>query len=264
MSKHIIYCWTGTGNSFADAKTIAAALGGAELRPMGGEIPRDAETIGFIYPTYYWTAPAPVMNFIRGADLPKGAYYYAVATCAAIAVNAVADLDALLREKGVFLSYYAKNRHVGNYITVYPRFPSPTKRVPAAAERAKVIARDVAARKVLPPARRSVPGAVQHGFHAATSFGDFGAAYDKGFHLSDACISCGLCAKVCPAENIVMEKGKPVFRHHCEHCMACIQFCPKEAINYKNTTQKRQRYHNPAVSAGEVAELLKIGRGLGL
>lgn len=256
MAKHIIYCWSGTGNSLADAKTIAATLGDAGLRPMGGEIPQEAETIGFVYPTYYWTAPAPVMDFVRSAKLPRGAYYYAVTTCAEVGVNAVAGLDALLRERGAALSYYAKNRHVGNYITVYPRFPNPAKRVPAAAERAVAIAADIAARKVLPPPKRSVPSTIQRGFHAATSFGDYGAAYDKGFHLSDTCMSCGLCAKVCPADNIVLEEGKPVFRHHCEHCMACIQFCPKKAINYKNATQKRQRYHNPAVTAADITELL--------
>lgn len=256
MPKHIIYCWTGTGNSLATAKAIAAALDGAEIRPMRGEIPGDAETVGFVYPTYYWTAPASVMAFVRGAELPKGAYYYAVTTCAEVGVNAVADLDALLREKGTALSYHAKIRCVGNYITVYPRFPNPTKRVPAAAERTKSVAADIAARKVLAQPKRSVPPAVQHGFHAATSFGDFGLAYDKGYHVSDACVSCGLCERVCPVDNIVMKDGKPTFLHQCEHCMACIQFCPKEAINYKNATQKRQRYHNPNVSANEVAELL--------
>lgn len=256
MTDHIIYCWTGTGNSLADAKTIAAALGGESIRPMWGAVPQDAKTIGFVFPTYYWTAPAPVMDFIRGAELPKGAYYYAIATCGAIGINALADLNAALREKGVALSYHAKHRHVANYITVYPAFPDPAKRVPAAAERMKALAADIVGRKVLPPPRRSVPHALQRGFHAATSWGDYGLGYDKEFHVSDGCTSCELCARVCPVDNIVMEAGKPVFRHHCEHCMACIQFCPKEAINYKNVTQKRKRYHNPAISAGELAALL--------
>ncbi|MCL2433823.1 MAG: EFR1 family ferrodoxin [Clostridia bacterium] len=62
-----------------------------------------------------------------------------------------------------------------------------------------------------------------------------------------------MCTGVCPARNIDMQDSKPKFRHECEHCLACIHWCPNRAINYKKATQKRRRYHHPDVNANEIA-----------
>lgn len=34
--------------------------------------------------------------------------------------------------------------------------------------------------------------------------------------------------------------------------MACLQWCPKQAIQYKQLTLNRTRYHNPFVTASEL------------
>lgn len=44
------------------------------------------------------------------------------------------------------------------------------------------------------------------------------------------CTSCGLCASLCPVQNITLKKGKVVFLHHCETCMNCAFRCPQNAI----------------------------------
>lgn len=36
--------------------------------------------------------------------------------------------------------------------------------------------------------------------------------------------------------------------------MSCIVFCPKSAINYKDKTQNRTKYHNPNVTAKEMSK----------
>jgi ferredoxin len=70
---------------------------------------------------------------------------------------------------------------------------------------------------------------------------------DSGYHVNNDCISCGICRNVCPAKNITLVNGTPVFHHQCESCMACIQHCPKRAINYKNKTENRGRYAHPHI-----------------
>ena len=61
---------------------------------------------------------------------------------------------------------------------------------------------------------------------------------DKQFRVDDKCNQCGICGKVCPSENITMQEGKPVWNHHCEQCFACLQWCPKKAIQYGKRTVK--------------------------
>ena len=63
------------------------------------------------------------------------------------------------------------------------------------------------------------------------------------FRATDVCIGCGKCVELCPLNNIRLENGKPVWGKHCTHCMACICYCPKEAIEYGKKSKGKPRYH---------------------
>ena len=65
---------------------------------------------------------------------------------------------------------------------------------------------------------------------------------DEKFTVDETCIGCGLCARVCPLGNITMEGRKPRWNGNCTHCTACINRCPKAAIQYGRGTRKRGRY----------------------
>lgn len=47
--------------------------------------------------------------------------------------------------------------------------------------------------------------------------------------------------------NIRLENGKPVWGKNCTHCMACICYCPKEAIEYGEKSKGKPRYHFEAL-----------------
>ena len=51
------------------------------------------------------------------------------------------------------------------------------------------------------------------------------------YSVNDDCIRCGICAKVCPANNITVTKEGVLFSDHCEVCYACLHNCPKTAIH---------------------------------
>ena len=63
------------------------------------------------------------------------------------------------------------------------------------------------------------------------------------FQTDDTCIGCGQCVKNCPKNNIVLENGKPIWGNQCTHCMACICYCPTEAIEYGKKSIGKPRYH---------------------
>lgn len=53
---------------------------------------------------------------------------------------------------------------------------------------------------------------------------------------TDLCIRCGKCARVCPANVLIQEKGQePIVVRKAEHCISCahcVDVCPKEAIQH--------------------------------
>lgn len=63
------------------------------------------------------------------------------------------------------------------------------------------------------------------------------------------CISCGICARICPMDNIVMEDF-PEFRGQCTECMRCYNFCPVSAITYWKIHPKpgQKKYIGPVPS----------------
>ena len=56
----------------------------------------------------------------------------------------------------------------------------------------------------------------------------------KGYWITDACISCGKCVRICPQKAI--EKGSPSIIHqeHCLHCGNCFENCPVSAIKHRS------------------------------
>jgi Pyruvate/2-oxoacid:ferredoxin oxidoreductase delta subunit len=46
------------------------------------------------------------------------------------------------------------------------------------------------------------------------------------------CIKCGICANLCPMENIEI-KDLPQFKDKCIFCLRCVSYCPQQALSNK-------------------------------
>jgi ferredoxin len=257
--KTIIYYFTGTGNSLAAAKAISSATGDCTLVPIAslagtGRIVPQAERVGIISPVYFAGLPVMVAAFAENLDLSRTKYVFSVVTFGGSgASSALRQLDAILRNRhGRGLDAGFMVRMPGNYILMYSS-PAGTKRekmIAMADEQLAEIAGSVGRceKRVLPS---SFLANLVHTL-AYPRFASHVHEDDRKFSVNEKCTSCGTCAAICPAANIELVGGKPVWKHRCELCCGCIHLCPEGAIQAGKGTERRGRYRNPAVTVAEL------------
>lgn len=70
--------------------------------------------------------------------------------------------------------------------------------------------------------------------------------YTKNLYVENTCIGCGLCAKKCPVHAIKMKDKHPVWvKEKCTMCLGCLHRCPKFAIQYGKKTKLHGQYQHP-------------------
>ena len=245
----MILYFTGTGNSRYIAHRIADALGD-ELLSMNDRIkagdtsPIEVnERLIIVTPTYAWRIPRIVRDWLTKTEFPGAKRAWFVMNCGSEIGNAAKYNRTLCREKQLSYMGTAQIIMPENYIAMFdaPRAEEARQIVDRAESDIDRAATAIAENQAFPPPRdnlydRFMSGPVNPIFYAF-------CVKAKAFTVSDACIGCGKCAALCPTNNITIQNGKPVWGGDCTHCMACICYCPAEAIEYGKKSLGKPRYH---------------------
>lgn len=72
----------------------------------------------------------------------------------------------------------------------------------------------------------------------------------QGYIVTDDCIRCGICASVCPADNITVTDAVH-FSNRCEVCYACLHNCPHHAIHLQGEASPA-RFRNEHISLNDI------------
>jgi ferredoxin len=251
-----IYYFSATGNSLSIALQIAKGLGNCAIQSMAAEPPDEPvggadNPIGFVFPVFYNGLPRLTKRFVEKLDILPETYSFAVANSGGTRANSLGMLEDILTEKGILLSYADEVKMPGNYIVGHqvPSSEKIRKILEAAADKVDIAARAIADGERKPVIRKAeLWSKITNRSYLYKNINE----WDEAFLTTGKCTGCGLCAEVCPVCNIKMEDRRPVWRHDCERCLACIHWCPCEAIEYGKKTAGRRRYHNPNIKIEDI------------
>lgn len=246
---------SGTGNSYratvwmkeaAQEKGIGSALeqitGHREKKVANKEL---GNLLGFVYPTYGFTAPWLVLWHTMLLPWGKGMHAFVVATKGALMIDSApfrgfegsaAYLIALiLLLKGYRIRGVMGLDMPANMINVHSGLTEVDSRIIIDQAREKVyffINRILDRRKVF----EGIPDLLLGLALLPLSFLYMVCVrffLAKLFFASDHCTGCGLCSKSCPKKAIKMvgrKKLRPYWKLTCEGCMRCMGYCPNRAI----------------------------------
>lgn len=235
----MIFYFSGTGNSRWVAEQIAALTGDNAQDIVALRQPpslQDVGQVGLVFPIYAWGPPEPMVSFVKA--LPKTeAFCFGVCTCGSEAGHAMRKLARLYPLQSCYSLVLPNNYIIG------AEADSETviqQKLNTARSEIEVLSREILQRK---PVFRVKEGSAAGLKSSLVNFGfNRFARSTKPFHADSSCDGCGLCAHRCPAATISLREGRPVWGTACYQCLRCLNECPRQAIQYGDSTQGKTRY----------------------
>ena len=249
----MILYFSGTGNSKYVAQRMAEALNQSllsmndRIRSHDTSPVETDERLVIVTPTYAWRIPRVVSEWLGKTELTGAERIWFVMDCGSEIGNAAKYNRQLAAQKHLHYMGTAQVVMPENYIAM---FHAPQKeQAKSIVEQAEPVLQKVLAQlragQEFPPPRETLYDRLMSGPVNPVFYRFFVKA--DAFRATDACIGCGKCVELCPLNNIRLENGKPVWGKNCTHCMACICYCPKEAIEYGEKSKGKPRYHFEAL-----------------
>ncbi len=254
-----IYYFTGTGNSLKVARDLSKHLDDCELTSIAKvwqneNIVSTSKKVGIVFPLYYYGLPKIISDFLNKTNFDKTDYIFTVITMGGEWEGvSLKQLEKILRAKSKTLNAGFLVSMPNNFIFDMDVSPKDQEKELLEKSRnqianiAESIKKNVLNMEIdIDQKRGRSIEKLNATFHKEVN------ESDKNFLVSEICNNCGICEKVCPVNNIILVEGKPQWQHKCQQCLACINFCPEEAIEYGKKTLGRGRYHHPDITVKDL------------
>ena len=245
----MIFFFSGTGNSRYLAGRIAEALAdeavdlNAKIKARDDSAVQTGRDVIVVTPTYAWRIPRVVSDWLSRVELVGAERIWFVMDCGGEIGNAGDYNHRLAEKKHLRDMGTAQIVMPENYIAMFnaPQVERAREIVEKAEPELLNAIACIRAGQSFPAPRKNFYDRLMSGPINPIFYRFFVKA--NAFRAKDTCVGCGLCVRECPMNNIVLRNGKPQWGRECTHCMACICYCPKEAIEYGEKSIGKPRYH---------------------
>ncbi|MBQ0064631.1 MAG: EFR1 family ferrodoxin [Firmicutes bacterium] len=252
----MIFYFTATGNSLYVAKQLDT-----DRYSIAQEIHKEnreykAEKIGIVCPLFEFEMPNIVKEFIKGSTF-ETEYFYIIVTYGmhdgGVAKRSKEFMDSL----GKKVDYINTIKMHDNAIIVFDMDEQRTL------EEGKKVDEHIALlKKDIEEGKEEIQFARKEELEFQAEYRKMiektGPAYSFPLYkVTDACVGCGTCTKVCPGGCIQIKDKKVIYDYtNCVNCMACAQACPTMAIQFATIKEPnpKARYRNVHISLKEIID----------
>lgn len=249
----MVFYFTATGNSLYAAKqfdeepvSIAQAI--HDEQPV-----YQAEKIGIVCPVFGHEVPALVREFLERSVF-QTSYFYMILTYGNRHGGAAELAKNLLEKMGIHAAYINVLLMVDNFLPAFDMNEQIRidKKVD---EHIWKIQEDIRnGRRYIAPVTEKDRAAHQE--YLARSAKTPKDTFANLYWITENCIGCEICARICPRNCFTVEHQKSTWHPEgCITCMACIHACPMMAIQM-NLSEKnpKARYRNEHISICEIVD----------
>lgn len=251
----MIFYFTGTGNSLYAAKQLDSELYSIPQTLRRKEFSHTAEKIGIVCPIYGHEMPRMVKDFLTKAAFDTD-YFYIVLTYGNGHGGAAELAEQFCRSVGKKADYINTLLMADNFLPAFDMEEQmeTDKGTDGLLARIKT---DIETRVSGVQKASDSDRAIHSGYLARVNNAPETVWAD--YIITEKCIGCGICTRICPAGCIHLENQHAVnTKEGCQACFACIHACPQTAIRFGDIPLKEPnpnaRYRNPGVTLTELVQ----------
>lgn len=250
----MIFYFTGTGNSLYVAKELDENIISIPQIIKKEKLEFSADSIGIVCPVYGHEMPGMVKEFIRRASLETD-YLFVVLTYGAHHGGAAEIANRFILNAGKKADYITTIEMVDNFLPIFDMQEQTAMDKHVEKHLTKIRADLQAKRKGIQ--KTSLAEKTVHKMYTQMVKNAPETVW-AAFQVTDECIGCGICTRVCPAGCIHLENQYAIHDPKgCQACYACVHACPKMAVQFTLPQPEKNpaaRYRNEHVTLCELVK----------
>ena len=247
----MVFYFTATGNSLYVAKQLDDAPISIPQVVHGDNLTFQDETIGVVCPVFGHEAPPMVKEFLKKSTFWTD-YFYMILTYGNRHGGAAELAQDMCEQCDIQPAYINTVLMVDNFLPAFD-MAEQVKLDKKVEHQINAIQSDIVGRRhYIQPATETDRAA--HQAFLAYSATPPEERWKNIYQVTDACIGCGICSKVCPAGCWTVQSGRAEYHSDgCQCCMACIHACPQKAIGMTiSEINPNARYRNEHIGLSEI------------